>query len=253
MGLSGSALNRLKAGAVVVALAAGVGASFFVEQAVKTSTPPPASEKVADYLTATPTETAKQKPPVMAVVGDSYTLVQSGGWFRNTAACAGHTLALSAVGGSGFIDEGDSPPFGDPKRIAAVTKPVPEIVILETAYNDTAVARRDPARVERAAVDTINAYKKVAPKAKYVILGPFAPGINDKVGVENNLNALQAAAKQTGATHISGMSWLPTPDLIGDDLKHPNSKGHLRIAAHLVDSLKAEGLIESTGGCGLAK
>lgn len=232
-------------GAVVVGGVVG-GALVLADR-----TPPPTSQKVQDYLATASATTAKTKAPGMAVVGDSYSIAKTDGWFRRTSFCTRHSLAFSGVAGSGFVNPGESVPFGSPTRISAVTESSPDIVIFQTAYGDSAAARRDPALVEQATVDTINAYKKVAPKAKYVILGPFAPAGVNTSGIPNNLAALKAAAERTGATHISGLSWLPTPDLLGATLKQPNDKGHRRITAHLVDSLKAKGLIESTGGCGL--
>lgn len=245
------ARRRIKAStiglAVLVLLTGGAVAATELQMR---QPPPPATAQAAEYLATVPaTPTPAPVLPVMSIVGDSFALADSDAWPKRTARCAGYQTQLSGVRGSGFVAAGEDVPYGSPKRVAAVTKKAPSIIILETAYNDSWRADYEPETVEKAITETIKAYKASAPKAKIVVVGPFNTEDVKSPGINNNKAALETAAKAAGVTYIDAMKWLPSPEYIGPDGKHPSTKGHRYIAGQLLVALKNQGIIKTTSGC----
>lgn len=211
------------------------------------------SEPAADAATYTPSAPSIAKfpdLPVMAIVGDSFASSAPNDWAPRTARCAGYEPVISSVISSGFYNPGRGVKYGHPSRLNVVTKDRPEIVIFETAYNDARRAETDPDWIEKSAIETIEAYRKVVPKAKFVILGPFPTDRFHGPNVTNNIAALNAAAAATGALHIvPTLAWQPTTEHTDADLAHPSDKGHRFLAGKLLLALRDNGVIESTGGC----
>jgi lysophospholipase L1-like esterase len=243
--------RRLSAGlATLIGLsvaAAGVGG-----YAVYRSTEPSAeaAAQAAAFKPSKATIAAAPDLPAMAIVGDSFASTGSDDWGPRTARCAGYFPYISGARSSGFLNPGISQPYGGADRMEAVTAEIPKVVIFESAYNDARFAETRPEKVQQAAIDTINAYKKVAPDAKYVILGPFPTERFKGPDITNNVAALQAAAAATGATHIlPSADWMPGLDYLKDDLSHPNAKGNRYLASKLLVALRDAKVITSTGGC----
>lgn len=212
--------------------------------------PPPVTDKVAEYYSNPPTQSAPPILPVMAVVGDSFASNGPDDWPARTARCAGYRVAISGVRSSGFVNPGILAPFGDPARMHEVTAETPGVVIFESAYNDARNAETRPQQVKEAAIEAINAYKKVAPNAKYVILGPFPTDRFAGPNIANNAAMLQEAAAATGATHIlPSLEWQPTTEYTKSDLAHPNEKGHRHLTSKLLVALRESGTIMTTSGC----
>jgi hypothetical protein len=231
--------------ALVGLLVAGAGVSGYA--VYKTSVPSP---DAATYTPSAPKIAKFPDQPRMAIVGDSFASTAPDDWGPRTARCAGYRSVISGVRSSGFYNPGISVKYGDPIRMNAVTKDKPEVVIFETAYNDARRAETNPEWIEKSAIDTIEAYRKVVPKAKFVIFGPFPTDRFDGPNVTNNIAALRAAAAATGALHIvPTLAWQPTIAHTDADLAHPSDKGHRFLAGKLLVALRDAGVITSTGGC----
>jgi hypothetical protein len=185
--------------------------------------------------------------PAMAVVGDSFAMKRDDAWPYRSAFCTGHFLALSGVGGSGFWNDGKGERYGAPARITEVVEYNPEIIVLESAYNDSFRAEKMSWRLKQYVLETIRAYQKAAPKAKIVVFGPIWAIQRPTVGILNNREVLKSAAAETGVLYIDGLGLLPDATYTGKDLKHPNAKGHVQITSRLVAGMKAAKMTGSNG------
>lgn len=214
-----------------------------------TPTPEPTT-KASDYLATWKPESATVYP-YMAIVGDSFAVdTEQTAWPSRTARCSSHWLAQNGRLGTGFWNDGDNlQAYWHPDRVAAATRKPPALIILESSYNDSWRAQDHRADVEEAIVRSVEAYRAAAPKAKIVILGPLWAKKPLGPGIPNNQAAMQAAAERTGVTYINAVDWLPSEDYTTKDGMHPSDAGHTLLAGKLLVALKAEGLIESTGGC----
>jgi hypothetical protein len=235
--------SRLSLAASIAALTlAGVGVAGF--SVYQTSQP---SAEAAAY---TPSKPSIPKPwPVMAIVGDSFAMDRIDSWANRTAFCTGHRMVMSGAGGSGFWNDGKGVRYGDPSRIAAVTREQPEIIILESAYNDSFRAEEMSWRLSNYVRDTIKAYQKAAPQAKIVVFGPIWAIQPPTVGIKNNREVLATISEETGVTYVDGTGLLPTAEYTGKDLKHPSPLGHQQITSRVVSGMLAAGLPGASASC----
>lgn len=237
------------AGCVVILSAVIVGMLFLDarrNQAVlsaetTTFTPQPIA------TTTAPASTSEEVRGGIAVVGDSFTSDQDMWWPDRVGNCTAQPITTSGVGGSGFFNPGSGESFGAESRRETIVAANPDVVIFETAYNDSWRAEWDQETVRQAVVDTVTAYRSELPEAQFVIVGPFWSESPEPVGIQNNQDALESASKELGVTYIDATGWLQDESELGNDGRHPNTEGHKVIAQNVIEELVAAGIAERSG------
>lgn len=240
--------RRLKLAGIATAATAILAFTGAIAGGVLTfnQAPPPVSDKVAEYYANPPRQDKVGVAGTLAVVGDSFSLDQPKFWMHRVASCLNYDLVVNSAGGTGFFNPGESSvPFGDPSRMKPIVDAKPDLVIFETAYNDSWRAEWDPATVTSSAVSTIEAYRDALPNAKFVLVGPFWAQRPVPARIDNNRTALEDAASQSNTPFFNAVDWLPTTDYVGGDLLHPNDKGHQEVAAKVIASLISSKVVKS--------
>lgn len=239
--MSSSRRKRAKRNKIILATSGAVAlaavASAVTFAAVQAHEPEAVSDKVASYYANPPKVESRGPEGMLAVVGDSFSVDKPTAWMHPLAKCLNYNLTVSGVGGSGFFAPGKDVPFGDPKRMEPIVTAKPNLVIFETAYNDSWRAEWDPATITAKATETISAYQKALPKAKFVLVGPFWAQRPIPARMENNRKALIDTAKATKVTYLDALEWLPSTEYTGNDKLHPNDKGNVQIKDKLVEEL----------------
>lgn len=179
-------------------------------------------------------------PLSVVVLGDSYTAGSDmgggngTGWPVAFAEATGWTVALNAVGGSGYIQPGATlPSFAE--RVPEVIAAAPDVVIVEGGLND---ASYPPEDVTAAASAQWSALQAGLPDARIVVVGPFNPTGAENVAVLNE--SLRAAAESAGLTYIDALPWMDAIE-IGSDGIHPTDAGHAVIAENMIAALGSLG------------
>lgn len=194
--------------------------------------------------TALPTPTTTTEPPVVAVIGDSYTGGSDEGgygaanWTQRVAAALADegtpvTLSVAVEGGAGYVAEGvEGGTFGElvPEAVA----PTAEVVIVFGSRNDSG-------DISDAAAATLAAVRAAAPTATLLVIGP--PWVDDDptANVVASRDALAAAAADLGATFVDPLAegWFADGALIGEDGVHPTDEGHAYMAELILPHLRA--------------
>lgn len=231
-----------------------VGTVAGVIIAASDTTPPPVSQKVADYL-ATPRSQEPEpvvpaEPPVLPadpnvlVIGDSF--VQGHG-IENTGTdpypqlladeMGWSGVTTDGVGGTGFLrtNDGGGKKFAD--RLEEMTmEPAPDLVLLQGSVNDIAF---QPGELRTASIQTLKIIESKWPDAAVVVFGP----ITEHKDYEVVGNAYKSAASAVDAFYIDATgadTWLPKsqPELITEDGWHPSPAGHQAITAGLAEALR---------------
>ena len=234
-------MRRILATAVLAAVAVTTGCA---------STPPPVSAKVqAAYdkaLTATPTPEADTN--LVTVVGDSYVYGSNMGgqtihnWtFLAEAGLQGKlvTDVVSAgVGGSGYVTRGPKDKVFS-EILPVSVGPKNDLVVFFGSRNDRGV---NPKEVAAAAADAYTEARKLAPKAKLLVIGPAWTDAQVPDDVLAIRDALKSAAKTAGASWVDPIAerwFFDQPALIGSDGVHPTDEGHAYMAKLLLPYLRA--------------
>lgn len=209
--------------------------------------PPQVSDKVAEYYSNPPTIAPDVPDGTLAVVGDSFSLDRPTYWMSSVARCLDYRLVVNSAGGTGFFNPGESSvPYGDPARMAPIVKAKPDLVIFETAYNDSWRAEWDQDTVAASVAKTVAAYRKALPKAKFVIVGPLWAQRPIPKRIENNKAALIEGAEQSKTPYINALDWLPSSEYVGNDRLHPNDQGHREISKRMIEALTTSKVVK---GC----
>ncbi|MBO3747293.1 SGNH/GDSL hydrolase family protein [Streptosporangiaceae bacterium NEAU-GS5] len=213
------------------------------------------------------------RPPVVMVVGDSFT-VGSGPvpeW-ESYAAEAARTLdwqVIMAGGrGSGFTAPGRiGRTFAQSFTRELSWRPAPDMVLLSGGHNDREATK---AEVRAAALALVEKVRKLWPSVKVVIVGPIWMTRPPKSAYRVR-DALARAAWLAGAPFIDPLSqqWTPAgagparaslggstsrgsanggPKLLLPDGTHPTAFGHLQLARWLVGALRLRGLAPEPAG-----
>ena len=234
-------------GLIVLALLTGLAVFYAVSQ--DSSARQQASEAVAKAPAPTPAPT---KPPrtVALWVGDSFT-EGTGAEGSNyayphlTSVKMGWVEAMDAQGGTGFINDG--------KKNVPSNKPVPErfgrftgtpnYVIIDAGRNDGgADFNTQTAPAVRAYLDKV---KAKWPEAKIVLIVPSF--ITSSNPFKNFMDLYAEEAARVGAVVIDPLAegWInreAMAEMVYKDGIHPNKAGHVYIAEHLAERLKALGI-----------
>jgi lysophospholipase L1-like esterase len=176
----------------------------------------------------------------VAVVGDSYTTGTDEGGLgpKSWTARAWQMLAargvriaadVAAEGRAGYGVPGDHGSVFEDLTAEAV-KPDDVLVVFFGSRNDQGV---DPELLAERESDTFDLARRVAPSARFLVIGPPWPTADVPDSMLQIRDVLNAAARAAGAAFVDpiGDRWfVERPDLIGADGVHPNDAGHEYLA-----------------------
>lgn len=226
---------------------------------VTVAPPSAAASAVTQPATApapTPTPTATAQPlkiqlpaqPVLLIMGDSYTAgvgadLEEQGWAYLVAGELGLPTNIDGVGGTGFAWGGGQDDRGLEYAVRlqeiAATDPafVPNLLILQGGQND-AVAN-DPAALETATTETIEAARTLWPGVQVVVLGPSAPQpLAEQLRDANN--AVRVGAEAANAPFIDAYAagWFTAANSqeFYTDGAHVDTAGHRYLANKFLEA-----------------
>ncbi|OBJ83937.1 hypothetical protein A9W97_21345 [Mycobacterium gordonae] len=226
-------MTRLAAFAISLAVLVAVASSGLVH---------PAQQRPYRALTLD----LRLKP--VAVIGDSYTTGTNEGGLGSSSWTARTWRSLTAPGlriasdvaaegraGYGAIgDHGDI--FQD--LTAKAVKPEDVLVVFFGSRNDQDV---DPVLLAQRVHATFTLARRLAPSARFLVIGPPWPTADVPVPVLVIRDVLAAAAWAARADFVDpiGDRWfVDRPDLIGSDGVHPNDAGHAYMSEKMVPLIR---------------
>jgi lysophospholipase L1-like esterase len=180
----------------------------------------------------------------VAIVGDSYTYgsPEGGHGPHSWASLVVNQLQKEhfqidvnngAVGASGYVAPGHQSAGVFADQVGRVVGTNDNLVVLFGSRNDETV----PAdQLTPAVQQTLDKAKQLAPKAKFLVIGPIWPTAAPSRGILQVRDIVRDQASAIGATFVDpiGEHWFwGRPDLIGSDGKHPTDEGHV----YMVDKI----------------
>jgi lysophospholipase L1-like esterase len=186
----------------------------------------------------------------VAVIGDSYTAGTDEGGLgpKSWTALAWQALAargvrisadVAAEGRAGYGMRGDHGSVFEDLTARAV-KPDDALVVFFGSRNDQRV---DPAQLDQRARATFDLARRLAPTARFLVIGAPWPTADVPDWVLRIRDVLNAAARAAGAAFVDpiGDHWfVDRPDLIGADGVHPNDAGHEYLAEKIAPLIRAQ-------------
>ncbi|MDN4475447.1 SGNH/GDSL hydrolase family protein [Demequina sp. SYSU T00192] len=176
-------------------------------------------------------------PPVVSVVGDSYTggSNMDSGREARWPALLGDDYAITTfhVGGSGYVTPAQQD--GEPSTYvtrAAEVDPESDLVLFFGSINDVGASPED---VTAAAAEAVDIAEVKAPGANIVVVGPASPEWPVPDELIEVRDAVAAAAMEARVVFIDPIEsgWFDgRAGLIGDDGIHPNDAGQTYLAGH---------------------
>lgn len=207
--------------------------------------PLPPESGARDATAPTSTTTPEVKLPYVYFIGDSImggSLMNDGPeWPTLVGDLRGWHVAVNAVGGSGFLNDGQGRRFG--KRVPEMIDeagPEPDMVVIGGGIND--VGRYSNAEIADAASLLIDRLEKAWPSADFVLLSPWA-NANPGDSTVSLSKSLARIARRDGEIRFIDVSRLfeGRKDLIGTDGVHPTQEGHRFIAKEMARLLPDPG------------
>lgn len=189
-----------------------------------------------------PAETPREKIPVAAFIGDSFT-AGSGGvrplWPEIVSKAQGWKMVNLAYGGTGFLTSvpasGEIPYHPTYLEVAQtkIADLAPDVIVVSTAGND---GDKD---VRAAAENLFTLLRREAPDAQILVLSPF--GRAQKMAQFATLaDQVKAAAAAVGVEYVKiGDPLLGHPELFLDDRVHPTAAGHAALAKAILAAIRA--------------
>ncbi|OBF04714.1 MULTISPECIES: Rv0518 family GDSL lipase [unclassified Mycobacterium] len=186
----------------------------------------------------------------LAVIGDSYTTGTGEGGIgpRSWPARAWDGLAargerisadVAAEGRAGYGMPGDhGSVFEDLTGRAVQGDDV--LVVFFGSRNDETV---DPFVVGQRARSTFDLARRLAPSARFLVIGPPWPTADVPLPMLQVRDALFGAAASVGATWVDPIAehwFVGRPDLIGADGVHPNDAGHQYMADKIAPLIRTQ-------------
>ncbi len=176
----------------------------------------------------------------VVVVSDSYTTGtnEGGEGPRSWPARAWQILArdgeriapdVAAEGRAGYAVHGDHG-SGFEDLTAHAVKPDDALVVFFGSRNDQGV---DPGLLAERVCSTFDLARRLAPSAKFLVIGPPWPTADVPQAMFQIRDALSAAAGAAGAAFVDPIAerwFVDRPDLIGADGVHPTDAGHQYMA-----------------------
>jgi hypothetical protein len=186
----------------------------------------------------------------VAVIGDSYTTGGDAGGLGPNAwtARAWHMLAqqrtpitadVGAEGGAGYGTRGNRGSLFEDLTAAAV-QPDDALVVFFGSRNDQGV---DPTQLSILAYGTFQLARRIAPSAKFLVIGPPWPTADPPPAVLRIRDVLNYQAGVAGATFIDPIAagwFVGRPELIGADGVHPTDAGHAYMAEMIAPLIGAQ-------------
>jgi GDSL-like lipase/acylhydrolase family protein len=186
----------------------------------------------------------------VAVIGDSYTAgtgeggLGSSGWTARTwvmLAQQGIPLTADVVSesGSGYAARGDAGGIFEDLTARAV-KPDDLLVVFFGSRNDQVA---DPVLLPVMVYSTFQLARRLAPNARFLVIGPPWPTADPPVGVLRIRDILSYQARLAGAQFVDPIAagwFVGRPELIGDDGVHPTDAGHAYLADMIAPLIGAQ-------------
>ncbi|MEV0666754.1 SGNH/GDSL hydrolase family protein [Actinomadura luteofluorescens] len=199
---------------------------------------------------------AREAPPVVMFLGDSYTVGDRGVEPESTYASAtarllGWQVVVGGRSGTGYVQRGRAPhAFLGQFESQLGWRPAPDMLIVSGGHNDW---RIPPPQVAAAAHVLLERARQRWPGTRLVLLGPLWGTGTPLPGALAVRDALKNLAGQLGIPFVDpmGEGWITgdlltgqgnAPHLIKQDRTHPTPAGHLYVATRLAADLKRMGL-----------
>jgi lysophospholipase L1-like esterase len=184
----------------------------------------------------------------VAVIGDSYTTGTDHGGRGPTSwtAQAWHMLAAEGVkvdadvvaeDGAGYGVRGNRGNVFEDLTVKAVKRD-DVLVVFFGSRNDQPV---DQTKYTVMVGETFQIARRVAPSARFLVIGPPWPTANPSADVLALRDSLRNQAVAVGAVFIDPLAegwFVGRPDLIGIDGVHPNDAGHAYLAAKIAPLIR---------------
>jgi len=186
----------------------------------------------------------------VAVVSDSYTTGtdEGGEGPRSWPARAWQILAqggeriasdVGAEGRAGYVVRGDRGSVFEDLAAHGV-KPDDALVVFFGSRNDQGV---DPGMLAERARGTFDLARRLAPSAKFLVIGPPWPTADVPPAMFQIRDVLGAAAAAAGAAFVDPIAerwFVDQPDLIGADGVHPTDAGHQYMADMIAPLIRTQ-------------
>jgi lysophospholipase L1-like esterase len=186
----------------------------------------------------------------IAVIGDSYTTgTDEGGlgpqswtsraWLLLAGQGARVDADVAAEGGAGYGIRGNQGSLFEDLTVRAVDRD-DALVVFFGSRNDQPV---DLQQYPKLVGDTFQAARRMAPRAKFLVIGPPWPTADPPREVFALRDALRAQAKSVGAVFIDPLAegwFVGRPDLIGPDGVHPTDAGHAYMAEKIAPLIRSQ-------------
>lgn len=184
----------------------------------------------------------------IAVVGDSYTTGtdEGGRGPQSWTAQAWQLLAAQgfkvdadvvAEGGAGYGIRGNHGSVFEDLTVRAVKRD-DALVVFFGSRNDQPA---DKAKLPVMVGETFQIARRVAPSAKFLVIGPPWPTANPPEDVLAVRDSLRDRAVSVGAVFVDPIAegwFVGRPDLIGADGVHPNDAGHAYLAQKIAPLIR---------------
>ncbi|ULE32320.1 Rv0518 family GDSL lipase [Mycobacterium sp. IDR2000157661] len=185
----------------------------------------------------------------VAVIGDSYTTGGGEGGLgeKSWPAQAWQILArqgvataadIGAEGGAGYGIRGNRGRLFE-DLTAATVKPDDRLVVFFGSRNDLPV---DPTQLSILAYGTFTLARRIAPAARFVVIGPPWPTADPPPALLRIRDTLEYQAGLADATFVDPLAerwFVGMPQLIGADGVHPTDAGHAYMAAKIAPLIAA--------------
>lgn len=186
----------------------------------------------------------------VAVIGDSYTTGGGEGglgekgwptqaWQMLARQGVATTADVGAEGGAGYGTRGNRGRLFE-DLTAATVKPDDTVVVFFGSRNDQGV---DPTQLSILAYGTFQLARRIAPSARFLVIGPPWPTADPPLAVLRIRDVLEYQAGVAGATFIDPLAerwFVGRPELIGPDGVHPTDAGHAYMAAKIAPLIGAQ-------------
>lgn len=186
----------------------------------------------------------------IAVIGDSYTTgTDEGGqgpqswtsraWLLLAGQGARVDPDVAAEGGAGYGIRGNHGNLFEDLTIRAVNRDDVLVVFFGSRNDQPVDMQKYPVLVG----ETFQVARRVAPKARFLVIGPPWPTADPPPVVLAQRDSLRAQAKAVGAIFIDPLAegwFVGHPELIGADGVHPTDAGHLYLAEKIAPLIRSQ-------------
>jgi lysophospholipase L1-like esterase len=186
----------------------------------------------------------------IAVIGDSYTTgTDEGGqgpqswtsraWLLLAGQGARIDADVAAEGGAGYGIRGNRGNLFEDLTVRAVNRDDVLVVFFGSRNDEPVDMQKYPVLVD----ETFTIARRVAPKAKFLVIGPPWPTPDAPPAVFALRDSLRAQAGAVGAVFIDPLAegwFVGHPELIGPDGVHPTDAGHVYMAEKIAPLIRSQ-------------